>query len=113
MQTSWIFRDRVTFAITSSLDVDTGVVAEHQPGRPGHSARTHDLDLPADQRVLHVGDVDDPAVLEDDGVLDLGVEDLAPGGHRGVRPDVAVHDTGAPADDGRAPDGAALDLRAL
>ena len=52
------------------------------------------------------------AVLEHDRVLDLGVDDLAVGGDRGERADVAVHDARALADDRRAADRRADDLGA-
>ena len=77
-------RSLSAMAVTVLLQVDLAVVADHQPGRPGPRPRAHDLDLPADQRVLEAGDVDDAAVLEDDRVLDLGVDDLAVGGRSAV-----------------------------
>ena len=43
---------------------------------------------------------DDAAVLEHDRVVELGVDDLAVGGDRRERTDVAVHDLRALADDG-------------
>ena len=46
----------------------------------GRICVAHDFDFPADERVLDAGDVDDAAALEDHGVLDLGVDDLAVGG---------------------------------
>src|SRR5690606_12365160 len=97
----------------SGLEVDLGVVAEHEAGRRGPGARPGDLDLPADQRVDQPADADDAAQLEDDRVLDLAVDDLAAVVDRRVRADVAVLDAGVLADDGRPPDGGVHHRRRL
>src|SRR5207245_8209843 len=81
-------------------DLDPGVVAHHElvSARPGPAA--HQLDVLADQAVGNLGvDVDDRAVLQDDAVLDLRVADHAAVVDGGVRPNVAVLDHRAAADD--------------
>src|SRR5260221_54869 len=93
------------------LQVDAGVITEHQAQGAGAPLGTGDLDLPTDERVGDAGHTDDPAVVEHHRVVDLRVVDLAVGGDRGERPDVAVHDVGSFAHDGRAPDAGAHDAR--
>src|SRR4051812_43676768 len=66
--------------------------------------------MAADQRVGDAGDPDDPAAVEHDRVLELRVADLAVGGHRRERADVAVDELRPLADDGRAAPARAHDL---
>ena len=65
----------------------------------GRSPDAHDLDLAAEQRVVDAVHAEDAAAVEHDRVLDLGVDQLAVGADRRVRPDVGVDETGAGADD--------------
>ena len=58
------------------------------------------------------GTDDDPAVLEEHGVLDLGIEDLATGGDGGERADEAVDDPRPGADRRRTAHGRVHDLGA-
>src|SRR5437667_6852648 len=88
-----------------SLQIDRAMVTDHHPGRARALTAAHDLDIPADQRVGQPGDADDAAVLEDDGVLDLGVDNLAVVGNGGERTDVRVHEPRVGADHCRAAHG--------
>src|SRR3954468_22136127 len=106
--TPWITSDSRTSANEGLLvQVDGGVVADHQPQRPRAFAGAGDLHLAADERVGDRGDADDATLLEHDRVLQLAVADLAPRGDRRERSDVAVLDVGtAPDDRGTAHGGA-------
>ena len=87
------------FTAVALLQVGSGVVAEHQPGRVRLVAGPDDLDLAAEQRVLDPVHAEDPAAVEHDRVFDLGVDELAVGADRRVRPDVGVDEPRAGADD--------------
>src|SRR2546423_2786074 len=81
-----------------SRQVDRAVVADHEPGRPRALFGPSDFDVLAEQRIDEPGNVGDAAVVHDDGVLDLGGEDLAVRPDGGERPDVAVDDAATGAD---------------
>ncbi len=82
------------------LQVDFGMITEHETQGTRALTRTTDLDVSANQGVGDPGDPVDAALLEHDGMIQLGVEDLAVGGNGRERADVAVDDPGALADDG-------------
>src|ERR687897_3788265 len=95
-----------------SVQFDDGMVAEHQPQRPRPAIRPGHLDVAADEAVGETGHVDDAATGQHHRVLELGVDDLAVGGHGAERAHVAVHDAGTQADDRRAEHPAVHDLGA-
>ena len=61
----------------ASVELHPRMVAHEQPRRDRRLTRAHDLDLPTDERVGEPRHADDAAVLEEDRVLDFGVDDLA------------------------------------
>src|SRR5664279_1399842 len=85
----------------ASQELDPGVVAHHEAVRPGGLLGPGDLDVLADERVLDARNVADRALLEHDGVLELGAVDDAVGVDRGEGTDVAVDHARALADDRR------------
>src|SRR3954451_18487551 len=103
----------VTSKRMGSEDPDLGVVAHHEVVGAGLAVGARDLDVAAEQRALHPPlEADDRRALEQDRVLDLGPLDLALLADRRVRPDVAVGQSRAGADDRRAADHGALQPRA-
>ena len=66
------------------------MVAEHEPGATRAGAGPLDLDVASDEGVLDAVHTLYAAPLEHDRMLDLGVDELAVGGDRGVRTDVGV-----------------------
>ena len=53
------------------------MVADHEAGGSRAAVGAQHLDVPADQRVGQAGNADDPAVVEDHRLLDLGADNLA------------------------------------
>ena len=77
------------------FEVDDRMIAEHQPGGPGPlPGRTTSTCLPRSESWMR-WHARDPAALEHDRVLDLGVDQLAVGGDRRVRTDVRVDEHGS------------------
>src|SRR5262249_19630932 len=105
-------RFRLTGAIEPSVfsrELDHRIVPDHQRQGPDpRTPRVHEHPL-ADERVFEPLDVDDAALLHDDGVLDVRAEDGDPVADRGERADVRVGDDRVFADDNRATDARALD----
>src|SRR6478752_444987 len=65
-------------------------------------ARALDFHVAPEQRVGDAVDTLDAAAFEHERILDLGVDELAVGGDRRVRPHVGVDELGTGTDDGRA-----------
>src|SRR5262245_38452546 len=89
-----------------SLDqTDLTIIAQQQAEGGGTAVVADDLDTAADEAILDpLAGVHDPAVLQHDAVLDLGVFDLRPVADAGVRADERVLDAAAAADDRGAAD---------
>src|ERR1700693_4302679 len=104
-------RTRFNLIYNGSGQVHLRVVAQHQAQGLRQAGRPVDQDVLADQAVLdaHWG-VEDLAVLEDDGMLDFAIADLAALIDEGERADVGVLDPSPLSDDGRPPDDALDDL---
>src|SRR4051812_25070553 len=84
--------------VRSSGELDAGVVAHEQSGGDWGRPRPDDLDVTTDERVGEPRHGHHAALLEQHRVLDLGVEDLATGGHRREGSDEAVDDAGVRTD---------------
>src|SRR5450759_1084685 len=95
------------------LQVDFGMITEQETQGTRALARATDLDVPADQGVGDPGDPIDATPLEHDGMIELGIDDLAIGGNGRERADVAVDHPGALANDGWPPYPRRDDLRVL